>query len=70
MKIWSLVIALIFICSIGLFIAPGIAESRITAVYTNTGYSLALNDNGTVWVWGTATSSYSGNGVQPLDFIL
>ncbi len=65
MKIWSLVIALIFICSIGLFIAPGIAESRITAVYTNTGYSLALNDNGTVWVWGTATSSYSGNGVQP-----
>jgi alpha-tubulin suppressor-like RCC1 family protein/predicted transcriptional regulator len=41
------------------------AESRITAVSANNGYSLALNDNGTVWVWGKATV-LSEEGLQPI----
>jgi len=66
MKIWSWAITLIFVCSLGLFIAPGIADSRITDVSASSfGYGMALNDNGTVWLWG-AVDQNDSVGHQPV----
>ncbi len=65
MKIWSWAIALIFVCSLGLLITPGIAESRITDVSAAGGYGIALNDNGTVWLWG-AIDQNDNVGHQPV----
>ncbi len=54
----SLVVALIFLCLLSLLAAPGTAESRITNVSAvASGCSIALNDNGTVWIWGSGTST-------------
>ena len=64
MKIWSCVIALVFVCSLGLFFAPGIAGSRITDV-SAVPSGIALNDNGTVWVWGSMRYD-DPTGLQPV----
>lgn len=66
MKIWSWVIALIFVCSLGLSVAPVIAETRITDVSaTAGGCGIALNDNGTIWLWGSV--AYNDDlGLQPI----
>ena len=55
MKIGSCVIILISVCLFSLLAAPGMAESRVISISTG-GCTIALNDNGTVWLWGTHSS--------------
>lgn len=66
MKFWSLAIMLVLVCSLGLLVGPGMAESRITEVSADaSGCGIALNDNGTVWLWGSV--SYNDDtGLQPV----
>ena len=66
MKLRSWVVALIFVCLLSLLAAPGTAESRITNVSAAaSGCSIALNDNGTVWIWGSGSSD-DDLGIQPV----
>ncbi len=70
MKIWSWAIPLAFMCLLVLITAPGMAESRITAILAVPPCGVALNDNGTVWMWGghdeRSMSEYPGIGLQPV----
>ncbi|BAI60822.1 hypothetical protein MCP_0750 [Methanocella paludicola SANAE] len=66
MRSWTCVIALVFVCSLGLFVEPGLAESRITDVSADaSGCGIALNDNGTIWLWGTVATN-DDTGLQPI----
>ena len=52
---------LLIVCLLSLLVAPCMAESRIVDI----GCGMALNDNGTVWIWGMGSPDNTC-GLQPV----